>query len=119
LLDQQFRAQAADYVRNYPAGGHRIVELEGDPIGRVWLDRRPDELLVVDMAILPEHRSSGIGSLLLREIFADADAAGVRVRMTTSKTNPRAIALCKRLGFSVVDPDEVFVSLVRSPTARS
>ena len=115
LLEQQFQAQAADYGRNYPAEGHRVVELEDEPVGRVWLDSRPDELLVVDMALLPEHRCSGIGSLLLREIFAQADAARLPVRMTTRKTNPRAIALCERLGFSVVELDGVFVSLVRAP----
>jgi GNAT superfamily N-acetyltransferase len=117
LLAHQFRAQQDDYGRNYPAEGHSIVELDGDAIGRVWVDRRPDELLVVDMAVLPERRSGGIGSLLLREIFAEADAAGLPVRMTSLKTNPRAIALCERLGFSVVELDEFFVSLVRAPAS--
>ena len=34
LLEQQFQAQAADYGRNYPAEGHRVVELEDEPVAQ-------------------------------------------------------------------------------------
>lgn len=115
LIELQFRAQQADYAKNYAAEGHRLVELDGEPVGRIWLDRRPDELLVVDVALLPERRDAGIGTLLLRDVLADADEAGLRVRITSLKTNPRAIALCERLGFAVVADDGLFVSLVRQP----
>jgi ribosomal protein S18 acetylase RimI-like enzyme len=71
------------------------------------------------MAILPELRSGGIGSLLLEDVLAEADEAGLPVRMTSRKTNPRAIALLERLGFSVVELDEVFVSCVRTSSPRS
>jgi GNAT superfamily N-acetyltransferase len=115
LLELQFRAQQAGYARDYPEAGHRIVELDGVPSGRVWVDERGDEVIVVDLALLPERRGAGIGSLLLREIVAEASASGRPVRMTSLKSNPRAIAVADRLGFSVVEVDEVFVSLVHAP----
>ncbi len=91
------------------------MELGGRPVGRVWISQSEDALLVVDMAFLPGHRSAGIGTMLLEEVFAEADRGRVPVRLTSTKANPRALALCERLGFSVVSDDGLFVMLERGP----
>lgn len=115
LLDLQARAQHADYTRNYASEGHFVVELDGEPIGRIWVDRRPDELLVVDVALLPAHRSRGIGALLFRELFDEADEAGLRVRMTTQPANDGMLRFARRHGFTVGGGDATSVTLVREP----
>lgn len=115
FCDWQFRLQQLDYAAKYPASGHRLILRDGVPIGRLWVAEREDHLLVVDLALLPEHRRGGIGTLLLREVFAEGDRAGLPVRLTVLRTNPRAAALCKRLGFGVREEAEALVELERPP----
>ncbi|WP_406055970.1 GNAT family N-acetyltransferase [Streptomyces sp. NBC_01077] len=69
------------------------------------LGRRPaDRELVMDgIAVAPEHRGTGIGGLLLREIAAVAAEAGCRrIRLDVIDVNPRARALYERHGFVAV-----------------
>ncbi len=115
LVEFQYRAQQAEYGRNYDPDGHRIIELDGEPIGRLWLDRRADEFEVVDMALLPDRRRGGIGGLLFEELCAEADAAEVPLRLESLSTNRGAIAFAERHGFAAVSDDGVLVCLVREP----
>ena len=117
MIDLQFRGQQAQYAAEYGTGGHLIIELDGDPVGRLWLHRGPDELRVVDMALLPARRGEGIGSLLFAELRSEADAAQLPLRLESLSTNRGAIAFAERQGFAVADDDGVFVSLVRPPSA--
>ncbi|WP_435971353.1 GNAT family N-acetyltransferase [Streptomyces sp. Qhu_M48] len=69
------------------------------------LERRPAarELVMDGIAVAPEHRGTGIGGLLLREIAAVAAEAGCRrVRLDVIDVNPRARALYERYGFVAV-----------------
>lgn len=109
----QFQLQQVDYSANYPAEGHQIILRDDLPIGRVWIAERSDCLFIVDMALLPEFRSSGIGTMLLEEIFADGDRAALPVRLTVLWNNPRAIALCERLGFRPHEQNEMLLVLER------
>ncbi|WP_328945898.1 GNAT family N-acetyltransferase [Streptomyces sp. NBC_00250] len=69
------------------------------------LERRPAsrELVMDGIAVAPEHRGTGIGGLLLREIAAvAAEARCRRVRLDVIDVNPRARALYERHGFVAV-----------------
>ena len=56
FLVMQFHCQHTDYHQNYPDCAFDIVELDGQPVGRLYLDRRADEFRIVDIAILPPFR---------------------------------------------------------------
>ncbi|MBV8201999.1 MAG: GNAT family N-acetyltransferase [Acidobacteria bacterium] len=98
FLRMQFRAQSADYAANYPGAAFQVILLDGMPAGRLYVDRRGDELRIVDIALLPEHRGAGIGGVLLRELLTEAAAAGKPVRIHVESMNP-ALRLYERLGF--------------------
>ncbi|MER7622984.1 GNAT family N-acetyltransferase [Streptomyces sp. NPDC126503] len=69
------------------------------------LERRPaeGELVMDGIAVAPEHRGAGIGSLLLRGIAGvAADHSCRRVRLDVIDANPRARALYERHGFAAV-----------------
>lgn len=73
------------------------------------MERRPaDSELVMDgIAVAPEHRGKGIGSLLLREIAAvAADHSCRRIRLDVIDVNPRARALYERHGFIAVHTEK-------------
>lgn len=109
----QFQLQQLDYARNYPADGHWIIVREDVPIGRLWVAEWEDCLLVVDISLLPAHRGSGLGTLVMEGVFAEGDRAGLPVRLTAFRSNPRAIALFGRLGFRVREEDEMLLVLER------
>ena len=53
---------------------------------------------VADLVVDAERRRQGIGSRLLKEIVAEAEGAGLPVRIHVERNNP-ALGLYRRLGF--------------------
>lgn len=107
FLDQQFAAQFEHYGIHYPTCERNIIEKEGKPIGRLWLDEWRDQIRLVDIALLSEFRGSGIGSRLLKEVLARGAAAGKPVTIHVEGFNP-ALRLYLRLGFQHVDTNGVY-----------
>ncbi|HKP86849.1 MAG TPA: GNAT family N-acetyltransferase [Blastocatellia bacterium] len=101
LLKMQFLAQQHSYKAQYPKADHDIILLDGRPIGRVMVERGPAENRGVDIALLPEYRSSGIGGAIIQDLLDEAGRAGKPFRIQVVKSN-RAKRLYDRLGFSEV-----------------
>jgi ribosomal protein S18 acetylase RimI-like enzyme len=110
FLRQQFEAQHAFYQEQYADARFEVILRDGEPIGRLYVARWPDEIRIVDIALLPDHRGAGIGSRILRDLLAEAAAAGKPVRMHVERLNP-AWRLYERLGFVPVEDKGVYVML--------
>ena len=113
FLRQQFEAQHAWWSDNYTGATFDVIEVGGSPAGRFYVHRGPRAIRVVDIALLPAHRGSGIGARLLRELFAEGDGAGKPVSVHVEKFN-RARTLYDRLGFREVEDKGVYVLMERS-----
>ena len=111
---QQFEAQHAWWQENYPGATFDLVLLDGEPVGRLYVDRWENEIRIVDVALLPEHRGSGLGTALLRRVFAEGDAAGKPVSIHVEMFNP-ARRLYERLGFEYAGERGVYLLMVRQP----
>ena len=109
----QFAAQHQHYQEHYAGSSFDVIELDGQPIGRLYVARWPEEIRVVDIGLLPEYRGGGIGSALLKEVLAEADAAGKPVSIHVEQFNP-ALRLYERLGFRRVEEVGVYLLLKRS-----
>lgn len=112
FVRQQFAAQRSWWRQQYPSASFDIIELEGLPIGRLYVDRRPAEVRVVDIALLPAHRRSGIGSALLESVIADAESAGLSTSIHVDKGNP-ARRLYERLGFEERVDEGIYLLMER------
>lgn len=100
FLDSQFHLQTLHFERFHPVADFMVIELQGRPIGRLYLDRRPDGFLIVDLGLVPDQQGCGLGTALLRHIRRRAAEAGAdRVWLHVSDHNPRARRLYERLGF--------------------
>ena len=110
----QFAAQDRYYHDQMPDATYEVVLIEGEPAGRLYVDRRADEIHVVDIALLPEHRGRGLGTRIMCDVLAEADAAGKRVTIYVERFN-RALSLYERLGFAHVDDEGVYLLLERTP----
>jgi ribosomal protein S18 acetylase RimI-like enzyme len=102
FLDMQFTAQDQEYRRHNPDGRFDVIEVDGVPAGRLYVDLRPGDLRIVDIALLPSHRGLGIGARLLAALQAEAAVQGRIVSIHVEATN-RAAELYERLGFVVAE----------------
>jgi ribosomal protein S18 acetylase RimI-like enzyme len=98
FLEQQFNAMRQGYRSMFPAGEFSIIELGGQPVGRMAIHRGAAEIRVVDLALLPAYRDRGIGTFLMRQVCAEAAKAGKPARLCVLKNN-RAFRWYERLGF--------------------
>lgn len=102
FVRMQFQAQHAWYQEHYGDAQFDLVLLDGAPVGRLYVHRRATEIRLVDISLIPELRGKGIGSELLRELMAEAEAAGKPLTIHVEKYNP-AMRLYLRLGFKAIE----------------
>jgi len=114
FLDHQFAAQFEHYGIHYPTCERNIVERDGVPVGRFWVDEWRDQIRIVDIALLPECRGAGIGSGLLHEVLDRGSACGKPVTIHVEAFNP-ALRLYQRLGFEKVDTNGVYFLMRWTP----
>ena len=101
ILEMQFIGQRMQYEMDFPEADHDIILLKGQPIGRVMVHRTAEQNLGVDIALLPAHRNSGIGGMLINDLLDEARNAGKPFRIHVERLNP-AVRLYMRLGFRTV-----------------
>ena len=112
FLRMQFDAQDAWYREHYAEASFEVIKADGEPAGRLYVNRGRSEIRIVDIALLPEHRGDGIGTSLLRDLLAEADAVGKRVTIHVERLNP-ALRLYERLGFALAEDKGVYLFLER------
>jgi len=96
----QFAAQQRFYKSEYPDAQHHVILNHGRPVGRLYVDRRAQEIRILDIALLPAHRGLGIGTPLITALMAEA-AGSARALSIYVERDGRARRLFARLGFSV------------------
>lgn len=116
LIAMQCRAQSQQYAMSYPDADHSIVVWDEVPIGRLLLNRGESEFTLVDIALLPAHRSAGIGTHLIEGLLLEARTAGKPVRLNVWHSNP-ARNLYQRMGFSPVNEDGVYSEMYWNPSS--
>jgi ribosomal protein S18 acetylase RimI-like enzyme len=111
FLKMQFLAQAQHYAAEHPGASHDIICLGAAPVGRLYLDRNDEALHILDVTVLPQFRSLGIGTALLRRIMDEAGKNGRAVTIYVESFN-RSLSLFGKLGFHTV-AEEGFHRLLR------
>lgn len=111
FLDMQFRAQHVHYQRYYPQADWLVAMRAGEDVGRLYLERGPNQHCIIDIAFLPAHRGNGLGTALLRDLLDEAAAAGRAITIHVEKFNP-AMRLYRRLGF-ITEQDKGVYDLMR------
>jgi ribosomal protein S18 acetylase RimI-like enzyme len=114
FVRMQFEAQDAYYREHYHPATFDVVEVDGEPAGRLYVARWEAEIRIVDVALLPEHRGRGIGTTLIRELLDEAAASGKCLSIHVEKHNP-ARRLYERLGFVESTDRGVYVLMEATP----
>lgn len=102
FIAMQFKAQQSDYQTRFPQAEHSIIEVDGQPAGRIYMARLADSLRILDLTILPAKRNAGIGTQILRGLIDEAKTSDRAVRIYVESFNP-SLHLFERLGFAPVE----------------
>lgn len=114
FLHIQFDAQHRYYTENYRDASFQVIEVEGRPAGRLYVDRRATEIRIVDIALLPDYRRQGLGTTLLQEILDEGRRVRLPVTIHVERFNP-ALMLYHRLGFRLVEDKGVYLLMAWTP----
>lgn len=114
FVSQQFHAQHQYWQENYTDTSWDLILADGQPIGRLYVARWPDDIRIVDIALMPEQRGGGLGTRLLRDVLAEGDASGRKVSIHVEMFNP-ARHLYERLGFVQAGERGVYLLMERHP----
>jgi ribosomal protein S18 acetylase RimI-like enzyme len=108
LLRSQFNAQQQQYRSQFPMADFELVLSNEDPIGSLFALRGPEEFVLIDISLLPDHRNCGIGGRLITSLIQQANDASKPLQAHVLKNNP-AWHLWQRLGFEEVDEDDMYL----------
>ncbi|MGE5343166.1 MAG: GNAT family N-acetyltransferase [Candidatus Omnitrophota bacterium] len=115
FLRMQFGLQHTQYMKNYQNGGtFDIILVDNVPAGRLYVYRKPDDIRIVDIALLPQFQRKGIGSMLMKDLITEADSKNLSLSLHVEQNNP-ALGLYENLGFQTKDLIGVYFFMVRPP----
>ncbi len=98
FIRMQFNAQSQHYLTHYPNAQYQIIQQDNLPLGRIIVNRSDHEILLIDIALLPEYRHAGIGTALICDLLAEAAGTNKPITLHVEVFNP-AMRLYERLGF--------------------
>ena len=98
LLDTQFRARRRAMLREHPDARHEVIVDAFGPVGHVAVADTPDAVHLVELSVRSEARGRGIGTRVLAEICAGAEATDRRVWLCRPVADPVAVRVLARHG---------------------
>jgi ribosomal protein S18 acetylase RimI-like enzyme len=115
LLQMQFEAQERSHRAAHPSATFELVLIDGEPAGRLYVDRSGPAIELLEIGLLEAHRGRGAGTELVRELLDEAASTGRPVRLHVARGSA-AVRLYERLGFVVSDGDELYLQMQATPT---
>ncbi|WP_406641016.1 GNAT family N-acetyltransferase [Pectobacterium brasiliense] len=94
-----------------------IVLMGSERIGLFKRHKGANEWTIIQIQILPAYQGQGIAAWLLNTFLQQADEANVPVTLSVLNGN-RAITLYQRVGFKIVDNDDIALKMKRRPVKR-
>jgi ribosomal protein S18 acetylase RimI-like enzyme len=103
LVGMQFQARQAQYRAHPGAVEYLICQGTGpdaEVLGGCWLGDTDEQLRVLDIAVLAEHRRRGVARAVLSALCDRAATDGKPVRLSVWHDNGPALELYRTLGFT-------------------
>jgi GNAT superfamily N-acetyltransferase len=111
LLRVQYRSMTAAYLQDYPHARREVVEVGGEPVGRLITDVGHRCVTYVDIALLPLARGRGLATRLMTQALEEPRRLGLPARVNVLAQNAASLRLCERLGFVRLGEHPPFVRL--------
>lgn len=98
FLRSQYSAQLTHYRSYFPRAAHDIILMDGEPVGRIYVDRREAEIRILDVTLLEQARGHGVGTRIIQELMKEAADRQQSLSINVESYN-RSLSLFQRLGF--------------------
>jgi len=120
FLDLQLRAREQHRDATRPGATLWILTLDDVPVGQLDLDHTEAGIEVVEIAVVAGLQGHGLGTAVLGQVLAEADAADVPVHLNVEVTNAGARRLYERFGFVETGPvGPLHLGMERPPLSGS
>ncbi|MDQ1523713.1 MAG: hypothetical protein QOE47_1637 [Pyrinomonadaceae bacterium] len=119
FVRSQFEAQHTQYYERFPDAEYDIILYRGQLAGRLWIGRTPEQIRLLDIAILPEFQNRGIGAALLKSLLAESEERALPLRHMVFKLNTAALRFYERFGFSQIDDVGAYIHMERQPASSA
>jgi len=117
FLRIQYTAEQSRFDARFPRLERYVVlDDDGEPVGRFYLQFSEPLVQCIDMTLLPKYRDIGIGQRVLGALLDCAASKGLSVTMRVARRNQRAMAFYRRAGFRMVTMDDLDVYFEWSPS---
>jgi ribosomal protein S18 acetylase RimI-like enzyme len=107
FLQMQFNMQHTQWRQMTPDAEFSIILVDGEPAGRLYVDRRIGEIHLIEITLLPAYRNRGIGSQIIQDLLNEAAQKKCSLSLHVQKDNP-AVRLYRGLDFKVVGENDVY-----------
>ena len=111
FLRMQFAARQMAYKMQFPAAVHEIILAGEIAAGSLIVDRTAEQIVLTDIAVLPQFQGRGIASHLVKQIQIEAASAKIPIVLRVDKVNLHALKFYKKRGFRVTGETEILYQM--------
>ncbi len=102
------------FLGGFEARDTRYIEASGERVGFVVVKHHSNELLLDHLYVRPSAQGSGVGSAVLSQIFKEADAAALPIKVGALKESA-SNRFYTRHGFQFIESSDFDNYYVRQP----
>ena len=99
----QFDLQRREYETRYPDARYQVILVDDQPVGRIWIGEDEVQIRLLDIALMEQFQNRGVGTVLLKQLIAEAIAKNKVLRHTVFVLNNNAHRFYERLGFVTIE----------------
>jgi GNAT superfamily N-acetyltransferase len=99
----QFNLQRREYEARFPDADYRVIVIDRQRAGRIWIGADDEQIRLLDIALMPEFQNRGVGTALLERLKSEAESAGKALRHMVFVLNNNADRFYERLGFKKIE----------------
>jgi GNAT superfamily N-acetyltransferase len=99
----QFELQRKEYDTRFPDARYQVILVDDEPAGRIWIGEDEAQIRLLDIGLLEQFQNRGVGTVLLKQLIAEAIAKNKLLRHTVFVLNNNAHRFYERLGFVVIE----------------
>jgi len=99
FLDMRYEAERRVRLRQLSEAQQWVIRRNDVPAGQMIVRRSREEIVLMELALLPEHRYKNVGSLVMAFLMEEATQGGKLLRLLVEKKDSAAEEWFHRLGF--------------------
>ena len=103
FLRWQLDLQRREYETRFPDAEYRVILVDQQPAGRIWVGSDDEQIRLLDIGLLPDFQNRGVGTTLLQRLKSEAQSAGKALRHMVFVLNNNADRFYERLGFKKIE----------------